>query len=804
MLFSRSLFHALRIARRNPWFAVSAIAVMALGVGAATAVFSVVRGVLLTPLPYREPNRIVLFRADAPGYVRQAALNREELWALRERSDLFESVAVMNESDGNVTAPDPMEAVVAASASDNFIETLGVPLALGRMVSRQDIGKPYVTAVTISYELWERRFGLDPEAVGRPIEVNNLPMRIVGVLPKHFRLYLGPGVISPHVDVWFPRPRSYDEEAFRGRIVIARLRRDVSLETARAAVDTLAAQLVAQHPSVYATGQLRLTLSSLDHEVVSGVRPALTTLSGAVGFVLLIACANLANLLLARASARGRELAVRVSIGASRGQIVSHLVAEGVLLGVLGAAGGVLIAHWCVDGLLLLAPATLPRREAISVDAIAAAFAIVTAVACAVAASLVPAYHATRIDAISALKRDPVSSRGAGRIRGALSAGQLALSVVLLVGAALMGRAFVGLRSVPLGFDPDSALTMGIALQNQRFNRGSLDEARAIRLRFYQQLADEVRQIPGVEQVGIGMPVPLKGVSLVQHFSAESDGIERQAEVVIALAGYLEALRVPLVAGRYFSRADDTQPMVIVDERLAGQVWPGQSAVGRRLALLSPIGPPRSVEIVGVAAHTQMQSLRYDGLPQIWVTYGSKAYSGLDLVVRSSNPAALIEPVKEAVQRLGAGRPVHDVRLLSEYVAAASADTRFALFVLGAFAGFAVTLTVIGVYAVVAYATARRTREIAVRLALGGDARHIVMLVMRQGTPWIVGGLVTGIAGARVLTGYVSGLLFKVSEADLVTFGVVACGLAAVAIVATGIPALRAVRIDPMLSLKSE
>jgi len=672
------------------------------------------------------------------------------------------------------------------------------------MVSRQDIGKPYVAAVTISYDLWERRFGRDPEVIGREIEVNNLPMRVVGVLPKDFRLYLGPGVISPRVDVWFPRPRSYDEEAFRGRIVIARLRRGVTIETARAAVETLAIQLVARYPSVYPTGQLRLTLSSLDREVVSDVKPALAALSGAVGFVLLTAGANLANLLLARASARSRELAVRVSIGASRGQIVSHLVAEGVLLGALGAAGGLLVAHWCVDGLLLLAPATLPRREAIGVDTIAAVFAVVVAVVCAVAASLVPAYQATRIDAISALKQDPGSSRGGGRMRGVLSAGQLALSVVLLVGAGLMGRAFVSLRSVPLGFDSERALTMSIALQGQPFNRGTLEEARATRLMFYQQLATEVRQIPGVEQVGIGMPVPLKGVSIVQHFAADSDGIERQAEVVIALAGYLEALRVPLIAGRHFTRTDDNQPVVIVDERLARQAWPGQSAIGRRIALLSPIGKPRPVEVVGVAAHTQMQSLRTAGLPQIWVTYASKGYSGLDIVVRASNPTSLIEPVKEAVQRLGAGRPVHDVHLLSDYVAAASADTRFALFVLGAFAVFAVTLTVIGVYAVVAYATARRTREIAVRLALGGDARHIVMLVMRQGTPWIAAGLVAGLAGARVLTGYVSDLLFEVSEADVVTFAGVALGLAIVAVVATAIPALRAVRIDPMLSLRSE
>jgi putative ABC transport system permease protein len=804
MLFLRSLRHGVRIVRRHPSFAASAIAVMALGIGATTAVFSVVRGVLLTPLPYREPNRVVLFRADAPGWDHQAALNREELYALRDRSDLFESVAVLNESDGNLTAPpDQMEAIRAVSATDNFLETLGVSPILGRTVTRTDV-KTFVNAVTISYDLWERRFQRDPDIIGREIEVNNLPMRVVGVLPKPFQLYLGPGIITPKVDVWYPRPNSYDEEAFRGRIVIARLRRDVTIDSARAAIDTLATRLVAEHPSSYPTGQLRLSIATLDHEVVSDVKPSLAALSGAVGFVLLVACANLANLLLARASVRSRELAVRVSIGASRRQIVSQLAAEGMLLGALGAGGGLLIAHWCVDGLLMLAPATLPRREAIGVDAIAALFAIVVAMLCAVAASLIPAWQAARTDAVSALKQDPASSRSAATIRGLLAAGQLALSLVLLIGAGLMGRAFVSLRAVPLGFEPDRALTMGVALHGQRFKQGTLDEAAALRLDFYQRLTDAVRQIPGVELAGVGFPVPMKGVSMVQRFTTDIDGTERQGESVITLAGYLEALRVPLVSGRYFTRSDDARPVAIIDERLARQAWPGQSPIGRRLALLSAIAPPKWVEVVGVTAHVQTQGLRSTGLPQVWVTYASRRYTDLDIVVRGSNPTAFIAPVKEAVQRLGAGRPVHDVRLMSDYVADASADTRFALFVLGAFAVLAVILAGLGVYAVVAYATARRTREIAVRLALGADARRIVTLVMRQGALWIIGGLAVGMTGARVLTRYVSGLLFNVTETDALTFTAVAVGLAAIALVATAIPALRAVRIDPMLALRAE
>jgi len=802
--FLRDLRHGARILAKNPTFAIAVLGVIALGIGASTAVFSVVRGVLLTPLPYHEPNRLVLFRVDLPGYAHQPALTSDEFLALRERSDLFESVDAIVVSDGNLTSPDDMAALNAVAISDTFFQTIGVPLALGRPVARRDVGN--LRAVNISYELWQHRLQRDPAVLGRQIEINNSMMTVVGVVSPGFRGYFGPGAGVPsQIDVWYHRGKGYDDDPFRGQVVVARLKRDVSLDTARAAVDTLARNLVAAHPSSYRTGAMRMSLATLDREVASEVRPALLAVAGAVAFVLLVACANLTNLLLARAAARTRELAVRISIGASRRRILEQLAAEGMVIGGFGACGGLLLAQWGVDALLLIAPATLPRREAIVVDTAVAAFAVVASLLCALLVSLVPAWQATRSDIAGMLKCDPASSRSPGTTRGLLVASQLALSLVLLVGAGLMARAFVSLRSVPLGFDPRQVATMHVSPQAGRFvEAGTIEQARARRIVFYHQLLDSARNIPGVQQIGAGFPIPLAAESMIQRFSLGPGLPERSAEGFISLAGYLDTLRVPLVAGRYFTTADDNQPVIIVDERLAAELWPHQSAIGQHLLIIPSVGASRPVDVVGIAAHVQTQTLRSTGLPQIWMTYASRSYAQLNLVVRASNPMALAPAVEEAVQRAGSGRPVRDVRLLDDYVAAASADTRFALFVLGTFAFLAVILAAIGVYGVVAYATARRTHEIAVRLALGADGRRIVALVVREGIGWSAAGIAAGILGALALSRYLSSLLFQVGERDPITYLSVALLLVVIAFVATALPALRAVRADPMTALRSE
>ena len=370
--------------------------------------------------------------------------------------------------------------------------------------------------------------------------------------------------------------------------MIARLRSDVAIETARAAVNTIAAQLVVAHPDRYRSGAIRLSLTSLDSDVVSNTKPALLAAAGAVALVLIAACANVTNLLLVRASARTREIAVRIAIGARRRDIVRQLLAEGLVIGALGAAAGWTLAHWGVDALLALAPAALPRREAIAVDGSVAVFAIAVALACAIVVSLVPAWQATRSNLVRGVKTDP--ARAGIRTHGTLVAAQLALSVVLLVGAGLMARAFANLQAVQLGFNPRDAASFLVSLESRRWAAGTIEDARAARRGFYERLTDGVRDLPGIRQAGAGFPVPLTGISMLQHVSLGPATPERETDGFIAYAGYLDALGVPLVAGRYFTRADHTQPVVIVDEHLARELWPGQPAVGQRLLIVKAVG----------------------------------------------------------------------------------------------------------------------------------------------------------------------------------------------------------------------
>ncbi|OLC42031.1 MAG: hypothetical protein AUH43_23445, partial [Acidobacteria bacterium 13_1_40CM_65_14] len=768
-MIARDVRYALRLLFRNPSFAVASLAVIALGIGASTAVFTIVRAVLLQPLPYRDPARLVIFRADAPGYTRHPGITGAEFSALRARTDLFEDVAAVNGVNANLTDGDVMERVAGGSATDNFLPLLGVAPLAGRPLSaRLDFGEQFVRSVVISDELWQRRWHGDRSILGRHISVNNIDVEVVGIMPVGFRTYLGADAnVSPRIDVWFANVVEVSDR-FRGP-AIARLRSGVSLAAAQQVVDATIARPV------------HLTLVPLADDVVHDVRPALVALAAAVAFVLLVACANLTNLLLARACARTRELAIRTAIGASRSQLVRQLTIESVVLAVVGGAVGLLVAQWSVDGLLKLAPHGLPRRETIAIDAAVACFAFAAALASSLIFGLVPACQATQSELSAMLKHDPAASRGAALTRGLLVASQLAFSVLLLVGAGLMARTFIGMRQVRLGFNPSNMLTAKLEVSFRIF------DTQAKRFAFYQQARDAIRSVPGVRQVALGVPVPFDGLPLHERVSAGEGAPEINASMHVVFSGYFDTMRIPVRTGRGFGPEDDApgrDAHVIIDQQLADQLWPGRNAIGQRVRLPPSRLSAAWADVIGVVDHVQSVDLRQTGLPQIYESFGQRGGYNVAFLVRSDgDPLALAGPIEQAIERLGPGRPVFAVRTLQSLVDDASADTRFALFVLGVFAVLAVILTAIGVYGVVAYATARRTREIALRLALGADARRIVTLVLREGLVWIVVGLAAGALAARALTRYLESLLFNVTATDATTFIVVGALLGTIALV---------------------
>jgi putative ABC transport system permease protein len=799
---ARDFRFAFRLLVRNRAFACAALTVMALGIGATTAVFTVVRGVLLRPLPYAHADRLVVVRADSSRGMQQTLLTPQEYFALRARPDIFQDLASYNGVDGNLTGVDDMEVLSAASITENFFDVLGVrPIAGRTLTIKDDFGPRFVSGVMISYELWQRRWRGDRGIVGRHVEFNNIDTTVVGITKPGFSLQFGPGSpVQRHVDLWFPNLVTNDVPTIPIVPAIGRLRDGVTIGQAQRALDQLSRELVAAHPADYRTGAVRMTIARLADDAVRDVKPALLALTGAVAFVLLVSCANLTNLLLTRACTRTRELAVRTAVGASRAQLVRQLATESVVLAVLGGALGVLVATWGVRALMLFAPLSMPNRDSVTVSLEVVLFAAGLSLVSALVFGLVPAWQVTRTDLALSLKSDPASRSKV--TRGLLMAGQLALSLVLLVGAGLMARTFVTLTKAPLGYQPDRVLTLRAQLAFRKFsNRDAM-------LAFYQRAVGAIAELPGVERVSVMSPPMLRDIVTYRRVALDGDQQEVATTSSTVFPDFFRTMGIAMREGREFAIDDKTTPQrtpIIVDRRLADQLWRDRSAVGRWVLLSPHATSEQWAEVVGVVEHIRGLDVRADGLPQIYVTWPHRPSTDMTFVVRAKgDPRMLTAGVKNIVERQGPGRPAHPPEPLQDIVDNQRADTRFALLVLGAFAVLSLVLTAVGVYGVVAYSTARRTRELAVRRAIGASAPHIVALVIGEGLGWTALGIVAGAAGARVLGRSLGSLLYGVSAADPATFVAMAAGLAVVALLASALPALRAARVDPMLALRTE
>ncbi len=797
---ARDARYGARVLWQSPGYALVVIMTIALGIGVTAAIFSVVYAVLWRSLPYPDAARIVVIEADTRA-LPSAQPSSGPVFDVRAESRLITSIAHAEGRDGSLLIDGVMERVAAARVTDDLLPLLGAtPLTLGRtLVAADDANGIVVKGIVISHALWQRRFQGDPQVIGRRLTVNNFDVAVVGVMRPDFRFVLpAANHVEERVDVLLPRnlvPTLLD----RGLPLLGRVATGATLTQAQAELNGLAASFVASHPSAYPHG-LGLTVRPLDEVVTRDVKPALTALGAAVGFVLLIACVNVANLLLARTKTRERELAVRRALGATRLRLMRQLLAENLIVAILGGACGLMLARLGVGVLDWLRPMHLPRQSEIAIDGAVMLWTAGLTVVSSVLFSLVPALAFTRH-----AQGQPLHASRAGslmlrsrRLHRGLVLSEIALSIVPLIAAGLMLRTFANLLEAPIGFDPAHVVTARISLNLDVFS--TIDSRSA----FYRDAIARVRELPGVEAASVGGPPPLAPVQTTQRFWRSEDrepapSIGMQQSIT---PGYLGVMGIPLHTGRDISEDDisHNRRVVVVDEQVAALLWNGD-AIGRQLGVGEAKQP---LEVIGVAGQIRARTVRDAGTPMIYVP--SHVYEiEQTLVVKTRAPLSTIGPaIKQAVEALGPGRPVFDIRLMEDIVEASIDNTRFTMLVLAGFAVASLVLAGVGLYGTLAYLTSQRTQEFGVRLALGASAATILRLVMREGCLLTGLGAALGLVSAIAVTRALQGLLYGVTPLDGLTITSAVALVATVALVAVGWPAWRAARIDPATALRAE
>ena len=795
----RDASYGCRILWRAPSYAAVVILTIALGIGVNVAIFSVIHAVLWRSLPYPDASRIVAIAADTRD-IPSAYASSGAAFDLRQASHAVTHIGQVEGRDAMIQVDGVMERAAAARVTDDVLPLLGGPLALGRMlVSTQDIRGFVVLGVVISHELWQRRFQGDDKIIGRHFIVNNFDVQVVGVTRPDLRVYLPPADhVEERVDVWLPMGFE-PSRMYRGLALVGRLAPGATVALAQAECDALAAAFVAQHPGAYPNDQLRISIRPLNDVVTRAAKPALIALAGAVGFVLLMACVNVANLMVARAKTRERELAVRRALGATRLRLVRQLLAENLVFTVLGGAAGVLLAQLGIGILDWLRPVNLPRQSEIAIDGVVLLWSAGITLACSVLFGLIPALFFTT----DALGQPLNSGRGGSHMmrsrtlqRGLVIA-EVALSIVPLVAAGLMLRTFTNLLQAPIGFDPSQVVTARVSLNLRTFSE--IDQRSA----FFREAIARVRDLPGVDAVSVGGPLPFAPVQDTQRYWRRDDvdpvrSIGMQQAI---MPGYFGVMGIPLRSGRDFTDDDITErrSVVIVDERLAAQLWRGD-AIGKQLAVTGA----KALEVVGVAASIRVGRVRDESAPTIFVPYHVYEIEQT-LVVKTHLPVAVIGPmIKQTVESLGPGRPVFAIRPMSALVAASIDDTRFTMLVLVGFAVAALLLAGVGLYGTLTYLISQRTQELGVRIALGATGMGVIRLVAYEGAMLTGVGGAIGLAGAVGVTRALRGLLYGVTPLDAVTMASVVAVVTAVALVAVSQPAWRAARIDPVTALRGD
>jgi predicted permease len=809
--------YAIRLLLKNPGFTVVGILTLALGIGANTAIYSVVNGVLLRPLPYPEPNQLVALSEKSMNF-ESSSISYPNFLDWRQSNSAFASMAAYRSDDFSITGGGEAERVRVGMVSAGFFEILGVNPLRGRLFTAEEDRLGTAPVALITAGLWQRRFGSAPDILGKRITMNGDGYTVIGVVPAAF--HLESSNFERLKDVYVPigqnkDPLFYDRNVHPGMRAIGRLKPGVTLAAAQADMDQIARNLAAAYPD--ADKGAGIGVMSLKKDIVGDVQPFLLMLLGAVGFVLLIACVNVANLQLSRSTSRAREFAIRAALGASQSRVIRQLLTESILLALAGGTLGLCLATWGTQAALRALPETLPRAQDVGLDGRVLIFTLAISMAAGVIFGLVPAMKTSRPDLQSTLKESGRGGSGAKhRAQGVFVVIEMAMALVLLTGAGLMVRSLLGLWSVNPGFNPRGVLTFAVSLSPSLGINAATSRA-AIR-----EMDEKLKSIPSVEAVSsTGGALPMDGDNELPFWLEGQPKPANVSEMNQSLfymsePGYLRAMEIPLLRGRYFT-ADDNEhspQVMVIDESFARQYFPKEDPIGKRIHVGIVDMEP---EIVGIVGHVKHWGLDRDGDPkhpilaQAYINFlqiPDRFWTGppqTEVVLRTKgSPAGLVPTIRNAIEKLNGENVIYEIKPLEEIVADSLANRRFSMVLLSVFAALALLLSSIGIYGVISYVVTQRTHEIGIRIALGAQRRDVMHLMLGEGMKMALVGVAVGVAVALGLTRLMVEMLFGVSSTDPVTFAAVAAVLTGVALAACSIPARRAMRVDPIVALRYE
>jgi putative ABC transport system permease protein len=805
----QDLRYGMRMLLKEPGFTVVAVITLALGIGASTAIFSVVNAVLLSSLPYREADRLVIVWETRRDRNRlENVINLGNFFDWKEQNSVFEDMGAFFDTSFVLTGDREPEEVPSQIATPNLFSLLGVNAILGRTFNPDD-GKPgQPRPVLLSYGLWQRRFGGDSKVIGRKLIINGQDATIVGVMPANFTWHIKKGSMTrKSAEMWSPWQVAEELRQRRGRFAsaVARLKPGVTRAQAQAEMNTIGARLEQQFNDFNANWGVNVV--PLRTQFTGEIRLALLILLGAVGFVLLIACANVANLLLARAAARQKEVAVRAAMGAGRGRIIRQLLTESVLLASLGGVAGLLLAYWGTNVLVSLSPPELLDLPAVKINTLVFVFALAVSLLTGIIFGLAPAIESTRLNLNESLKEGGKNVGGTGghRLRNSLVIAEIALALALLIGAGLLIRSFNRLQSVDPGFNANQLLTMRVSLPNLRYG----DDRK--RIDFIKQAVERMQTLPGVEAAGAINFLPFAGPHAGTLVEIEGraklpPGQGLTTGVCVTDANYFRAIQIPLKRGRLFTEqeANEMRHVVLINDAFARKHFPNEDPLGKRVTIHMKNENVPS-EIIGVVGDSKHMGLESEIEPMSYWPHPELAYSFMTFVIRTQGDASSIAPsARNVIQTLDPEQPVADVRTMESLLSKSVAKARFNTLLLTVFACVALVLAAVGIYGVMAYSVSHRTHEIGIRMALGAQTRDVLRLVIRRGMILALAGVAIGLIASLLLTRLMKTLLFGVNPTDPLTFVVIALLLTSVALLACYIPARRAARVDPIKALRYE